>query len=752
MANRIKGITIEIGGDTTNLQNSLKDVDKNLKTTNANLKDVNNLLKFDPSNTELLRQKQELLKKAIEDSRTKLDTLNEASKNLDLNSDEYNAVQREIIAVKKSTSDYETELNALNDASDEASDGSEDLADSQKELGEETKEAGDKAKDANEGWTVAKGVLADLASNAIQSCVQGLKDLASGLKDVATESAGYADDVLTMSATTGLSTEQLQEFMYMEDLIDVSTETMAGAMKKLTMQMGNARDGSATASEAFEKLGVSVTDESGALRDNEDVFDDAIEALGQIENETERDALAMDLFGKSATELNPLIEADADALDQLREEAHDTGYVLDEETLGTLGALQDSFDRMGVQLTSTKNNLASEFAPALEEGVTQLTDFAGSIITVKEQFTNGDIDGAVDTLSTSILGLAGKIGESLPTILEVGGEIILMLMSGILQALPQLLSQATTVILKLASQLLSNLPQIISAGFQIILAVLNGLTEATPQLIEQIPIIISEVCSCVIDNLPLVLEAGISLLMALASGLIDAIPDLILQLPEIITSIITFLLDSTPQIISAGVQLLVSLVANLPAILISILGAIGEIVLNLTDYFEDVDLAEVGENLFNSLWDSLGDIITNAKEKAGEVVDKVKDALSTGWNNLKSVIKLPHFTVTGAFSLNPPSMPKLSVSWYAKAMQEGMILNSPTIFGMNGNTLLGGGEAGQEAVVGVSSLRDMIEQASGGNTINMVVNGAVGQDVHQLAKIVEQDLYIAMNSRKAVWA
>lgn len=97
-------------------------------------------------------------------------------------------------------------------------------------------------------------------------------------------------------------------------------------------------------------------------------------------------------------------------------------------------------------------------------------------------------------------------------------------------------------------------------------------------------------------------------------------------------------------------------------------------------------------------------------------------------------------------------MPKLSVSWYAKAMQEGMILNSPTIFGMQGNTLLGGGEAGQEAVVGVSSLRDMIEQASGGNTINIVVNGAVGQDVHQLAKIVEQDLYMAMNSRKAVWA
>jgi len=91
------------------------------------------------------------------------------------------------------------------------------------------------------------------------------------------------------------------------------------------------------------------------------------------------------------------------------------------------------------------------------------------------------------------------------------------------------------------------------------------------------------------------------------------------------------------------------------------------------------------------------------------VVNKLKGIFNFNWSLPK--IKLPHFSISGSFSLNPPSIPHFSVEWYKKAMNNGMILNSPTIFGAAGNHLLGGGDAGPEAVVGVQSLMDMIQNA-----------------------------------------
>ena len=103
-------------------------------------------------------------------------------------------------------------------------------------------------------------------------------------------------------------------------------------------------------------------------------------------------------------------------------------------------------------------------------------------------------------------------------------------------------------------------------------------------------------------------------------------------------------------------------------------------------------------NVFNNVWSFVQGI-----------VNKLKSIFNFSWS--LPHIKLPHFSISGSFSLNPPSIPHFSVDWYKKAMNNGMILNSPTIFGRSGNTLLGGGDAGPEAVVGVSSLMDMIQSA-----------------------------------------
>lgn len=113
--------------------------------------------------------------------------------------------------------------------------------------------------------------------------------------------------------------------------------------------------------------------------------------------------------------------------------------------------------------------------------------------------------------------------------------------------------------------------------------------------------------------------------------------------------------------------------------------------------------------VFDAIKNKITNIMDSAKEKVSSAIEKIKGLFNFHWEFPK--LKMPHFSITGSFSLNPPSVPKLSVEWYKKAMGDGMILNGPTIFGMQGNRLLAGGEAGSETVVGTESLMRMIREA-----------------------------------------
>lgn len=182
---------------------------------------------------------------------------------------------------------------------------------------------------------------------------------------------------------------------------------------------------------------------------------------------------------------------------------------------------------------------------------------------------------------------------------------------------------------------------------------------------------------------------------------------------------------------------------------------------------------KTGYDVLNSLTDGkFGEIVNTFNEKTGGMLDKakevwegIKQAVQDGVDKIKALMNfewklphldLPHFHISGSFSLNPPSVPSFSVDWYSKAMQNGMILNSPTIFGMQNGQLLGAGEAGAEVVVGAGSLSRMIQNAvnttynTGGNTIN--VYGAPGQDVTELAHEVADIINGEVQMRGAVWA
>ncbi|MBQ6398438.1 MAG: hypothetical protein IJI06_09885 [Oscillospiraceae bacterium] len=230
----------------------------------------------------------------------------------------------------------------------------------------------------NNAITMGDLISANLISQAIMTGLGALADLARDAADAlwgtVTAGAEYADTYLTMATVTGISTDKLQEYAYMAELVDVSLDTMTGSMTKLTRQMSAARGGNETAGEAFSRLGIRITNADGALRDSTEVFFEVIEALGQMEEGSERDALAMEVFGKSAQELNPLIAAGRKGIEGFAEEARRMGYVLDEETLNKLGSLDDSFQRFTNLRTMISNRLGAGMAPAVERVVDKLIE------------------------------------------------------------------------------------------------------------------------------------------------------------------------------------------------------------------------------------------------------------------------------------------------------------------------------------------------------------------------------------------
>lgn len=189
--------------------------------------------------------------------------------------------------------------------------------------------------------------------------------MVAGLAKLTIGTSQTADNLLTLSSTTGLSTDALQEFEYASELLDVSSDTMQGSLTKLIKNMATAKGGTGEAAEAFKTLHIKVANSNGSLKDANEVFYKAIDALGKVKNETDRDAMSIQIFGKSARELNPLIEAGSARLKELGVEAHNVGYVMDNETLQQFGQLDDAMQRMSKQSDALKNSLALALLPML---------------------------------------------------------------------------------------------------------------------------------------------------------------------------------------------------------------------------------------------------------------------------------------------------------------------------------------------------------------------------------------------------
>jgi len=247
------------------------------------------------------------------------------------------------------------------------------------------------------------------AVGAVGSLAAVLVKVEGKLLDLSKAQAAAADDLAALSVKTGIATKTLQEYAYASELIDVSVETITGAQTKLIRSMDSARDGAAAQTAAFEKLGIQYTNTDGTLRNSETVFWEVVDALGRISNGTERDAAAMDLLGKSAQDLNPLITAGSERMRELAAEAEKVGYVLSEQDVEALTVLDDAQQRAQKSNEALQKQIAVEFAPSATKAIETLTD-------VTRVFGKALVDsGAVEAFGyilESVTSLIAPLGQT----------------------------------------------------------------------------------------------------------------------------------------------------------------------------------------------------------------------------------------------------------------------------------------------------------------------------------------------------
>ena len=668
MAGNIKGITISFRGDTTQLSSAINQMRGEAKSLDKELGYINKSLKFNPKNVDLLKQKMAVLQDATSKSEGDIKDLKKALADMKANgiketNEDYRELQREIIKAESKQKAFNKEIKKLKASTSVLGQASQKMAD----FGSAVTKAGESL----------RGI----------SMVAGAVDVA--LAGLTVKAGQSADDLNTLAKVTGIGTDQLQKYKLSADLMDVSVESIAKSQQKLKKNMLGALDGTNDQAQYFAQLGINIQNADGSLRNASDVFDDTIEALGKMENETERDAIAMALMGKSANELNPLIEDGGETYKKVADIMASNGLdIVNQETLDKANQFNDALDTIKLTGMATLSTVGTQLAGYLAPAMEKIAEVLGKVFGWISQ---------LDPQVLAIIGIvAGVVAILAPLLITIGK---------------------------------------IATGISAIMGLMSTLGVSIGALSTTI--------------LPIVgIIAGVIAIGVLLYKNWDTIKEKATQLKDWVVEKWTSLKNT---VVNTVTDLKNKIIFYWNALKLGVAVIVNAIKTTVGGVWDSIKTKAVGTfNLIKttavSIWNGIKKAIT---DPIGTAVDFVKTALDkikgffSGLTLELPHIKLPHFKLEGSFSLVPPSIPKISVDWY----KNGGIFTNPTIFPASG---IGVGEAGAEAVLPLKKLwEEMDKRYDSGITIN--VTASPGMDVNALALEVERRLISLEKRRREAW-
>jgi phage-related protein len=664
MGRQTIGAGIKLDGETE-FKKAISGINSDMRVLGSEMKKVTSEFIDNKDSLEALTAKDKVLNDQLDKQKEKIDAVKKALEN---SKTQYGENDEKTKRWQITLNDAESQLNKLNTEikqnktamenvgteTAQTTDKVEKFTRETNQAADKTDKFGDKLKSASSH--LGSGFAASLKVGMVGVAALGaaLVATAAGLGKVVTASLENADAVQKTADIYGMSAERVQELTYVGTKLDVELETMTKAQTKVTKSMYEASQGSKGATAAFKALGVSVVDSKGNLRDSQTVMAESITKLGAMKNETERDALAMKIFGKSAMELNPLIKAGGAEFAKLAEEARKTGAVLSNEAIKGLDDFGDSLAGLKQSLKGIGGTFAASLLPAMD-GALKFSQ--GLIPILQESLKTGDFTALGKELGNGLTKAMSSIAIGIDKLMPVVINLLTSLTEGIVKAIPVILPALIDGVLALLDAFIlivkDNGPLLIKAGMDAILSLVNGMLEMLPDIVklgldmivqlalgiadalpELIPTIVSTVLTIVdtlIANIDKLIDASIAIMMALADGIIAALPLLLDKLPEIIDKLVVALVDNLPKLIEMGIKFQIALAKALIKAIPQLLKAIPEIIGSLVTGFGNMGekMLDVGKNLVSGIWDGIlrakDWLLEKIKGFGGDVMTGIKD-------------------------------------------------------------------------------------------------------------------------------
>lgn len=643
----IKGITIKIGGDTTGLDKALKETNKKSRELESELKAVDKALKLDPNNVTLVKQKQDLLKDSIKETKSKLDVLKEAQSQVtaqykkgEIDAGQYRAFQRELETTKSKLSSLKDEkknIHVIGTAFKEAKDKVEPVIKKVEKVGSVIGGATSKA-------AKFTATLGKIDTAMIGKAADGFKTYTTAVTGATTAVAGLAvsqvsnlDAIDKQSQALGLSRTAYQEWDYVLSQNGVDIEKFGTGMKSLLKNMDAVKEGNATATTNFNQLGVAVQNADGSLRSQEDVLKETVAAFQNMEDGADKTRLATELFGKQGQSLMPLLNGTAGSVDELMQKCNDLGMVVSDEAVDAGVKFSDTLDSLKRSAQGVFNTFASTgILNTFTKGMENMTDSVSDLLSA---YKEGGLEGLNEEIPAVISNLFNSASEFLtenaPTLITAATTVLTSIIQSLAQSAPSLINSILPSLLNgffglinaLVSTIPTLVPELVQGAITLFLGLIDGLNDVIGQLMPMLPSLIKQITDTLIENLPAIIEGGFQLLTGLITGLTKCTPDLIDAIIALIPVITDSLTENLPALVKAGMELIVALAQGLPQALPDLIDALPEIIGAIIDGFKDVDWLDLGANILKGILNGL----VSAVSGIWSVVEDVGSAIIDGF-------------------------------------------------------------------------------------------------------------------------